>query len=336
MNYLLHCPFCGARSCFLHVSISCWMHAQEEATARPVAASATVARDQSAPRQPAGLTGAPLKPRRPQQRGPSLPPRQKPAVKQTHTPGQEAAAAVGEQQAPKLAHSAPAGPSIPSTSQQPPSVQPAAVSSQASNAGASATPASAPGAALQQPQLGPEQLAALHAIAQNPALQAIAAQPDRDLSEQLLVTLLSQAFGQASPQGQPAAQSQPAQHSQPGVHPPAHSLPAWQTQPPDQVIAQYWPNSQPRPQGQPPAQGQPLGQPVPPRKPFRIHPPPIRKKKSASEQLRGRRPAAQTASAVVARLNAETAALQPGCLPTHRTLKSPGKKSMVSRPRAAS
>ena len=268
----------------------------------------------------------------------------------------------GAQQAPKAAPIASARPSLPSLSRQPLPVQPAAVHVQAAAApvrpstapvrpaavqskapaqsavaagsvrpaAATAAPATAPAAAPQQPQLGPEQLAALHAIAQSPALQALATQPDRLSSEQLLVALLSQAFGQPLAQAQPAAQTQPAAQPRPAqqTQPAPQSVSTSQLQPPEQVIAQFWPNSQ---QGQPMAPGQPNGQPEPPRKPFRIHPAPIRKKKAAtvSEQLRGRQAIFQTAPAPVAPPNA--ASLQPGCLPTHRTLKSPGKKTVVSR-----
>ena len=331
-------------ACF-PMSSSCRFHAQEEVTAGPVAASASVARPEAASRQPAGPTNAPFLPQRPQQRGPTLPPRRKPSAKQSQASRHGAPASTGARQAPKGSSRAPAMPRVSTSSPQPPPVHPSAVSmqpaavqssvfTQPAVADADAGPAAAQAAATQQPQLEPEQLAALHAIAQNPALQAIAAQSDRALSEQLLVALLSQAFGQPAAQAQPGpAQAQPvpqpqaALQTQQGLQAAAQCLPAGQIPGPEQVVAQFWPNSQSTPQGQP----------VPPRKPFRIHPPPVRRKKptGASEQLRGRQPATGTAQpvlAVVAQLSAEAAALQPGCLPTHRTLKSPGKRTMVSSP----
>ena len=260
--------------------------AQEESTARPLVATASQASADGPARRPARLAGGPSLPKRPGQRGPSLP-----ARRQTNKPSQT------PQQSQATPHS--------SAQRQLP-VQ----GDKSAPAGATASApgtASAP-AALLQLQLSPEQLSALQAIARDPALQAIALQPDKTLSEQLFRTLLTQAFqqlpAQAQSTGQLQANRQPAQ--------PADQLPA---------------NGQPA--GQPAAQPFPAVQQVNPLPPSRrIHPPPIRKNKPIiSETLRGRRTAAELASAMAQQQKSIAAGEQP--LLTHRIQKANSKKKMV-------
>lgn len=257
--------------------------AQEESTARPLVATASQASADGPARRPARLAGGPSLPKRPGQRGPSLPTR-----RQTNKPSQT------PQQSQATPHS--------SAQRQLP-VQGDKSAPTGATACAPGT-ASAP-AALLQLQLSPEQLSALQAIARDPALQAIALQPDKTLSEELFRMLLTQAVQQLPAQAQPTGQLQA--NRQPAGQP-AHQLSA---------------------NGQPSAQPFSAVQQVNPLPPSRrIHPPPIRKNKpTISETLRGRRTAAELASAMAQQQKSTAAGEQP--LLTHRIQKANSKKRMV-------
>jgi len=413
-RWMCYCSVAVYFKSVLHtlVIISLSSSVQEDSTAGPLAASASPASIDFSARPPAGLSGAPSLPPRPQQRGPLLPARRKPSAKPVQASGQQhpqghtslaqqpqvaqqalqqqhpqvhslrasqpevpqqvpvaellgaqqalaaaAAASTSAQQMPRLAPSASAGPSNAPTGLR---QQPMQASSLQSNSPAqalgsaliAAAHAAAPAAGPLQPQqlLAPARLSAMQAIAQNPALQAIAAQPDKALSEQLLRTLVDQAFGQILPNGQPTAQACPAWQLQPQWQPAPHAWPDAQLQAQGQPAAQVRPTGQLSAQRQLPQHLQPVSQTQfpaeaqaaamaaaqaraavharliaraqPPgeaglrRQPMRIHPPPVRKppkeKKilSPAEQLRGRRPALELAAAGAAEQQNALAASQ--------------------------
>lgn len=163
----------------------------------PEPASGSQACPSSSSRRPEVLRGAPSLPQRHGGRGPSLPPRRAPASQPALAAQQGPASSASIQQAPEAAQSA----------SQLQHLESNASALAEGSAGPSGPPAAAPAGFLEQP-LPPEQIAALQAaIARDPALRAIAAQPDKALSEQLLRTLLSQAAGQQQGTGQPVIQA---------------------------------------------------------------------------------------------------------------------------------